>query len=283
MIRLQSLGYAGGDCRISIRALAALALLAGSTGAQSAPLQPTGKWVVHFDDSQCLAERNYGPKEHSLFLALKQPALGDVIQMDVVERGRTESATQLNGRVEFDDQAPLKATVLRYMPSQSDFRVHMINLPRGQLAAAGKAKTLHFRTSGMDETFALDSLEQLLRVMDRCAADLRAFWNVKSSQQDESVVREDATGRLRGLISADDYPWESLFNGDAGAVKTVLLIDEEGKVADCSVIETSGAAMLDAQTCAILKRRARFTPAVGKDGKPAKDAWIQKINWKVGS
>ena len=133
----------------------------------------------------------------------------------------------------------------------------------------------------MDEAFALDSLQQLLGVMDQCAADLRTFWNVRASQEDETVVRDDAKGKLRGLISGEDYPWESLINGDVGAVKAVLLINEEGKVADCSVIETSGAAMLDAQTCAVLKRRAQFAPARDNNGKPAKDAWVQKISWKV--
>jgi hypothetical protein len=28
--------------------------------------------------------------------------------------------------------------------------------------------------------------------------------------------------------------------------------------------------------------RARFTPAIGKDGKPVKDSFIQVINRKVG-
>jgi hypothetical protein len=30
-----------------------------------------------------------------------------------------------------------------------------------------------------------------------------------------------------------------------------------------------------------LKERAKFVPAIGKDGKPAKDAFVQKINWRV--
>ena len=59
----------------------------------------------------------------------------------------------------------------------------------------------------------------------------------------------------------------------------VLLIDETGRVADCTVIETSGVASLDAQTCGAVKLQARFKPAIGLDGKPAKDGVVQRVSW----
>jgi hypothetical protein len=65
-------------------------------------------------------------------------------------------------------------------------------------------------------------------------------------------------------------------------VTLALLIDETGKIADCTVIGTSGAASLDTQSCGMLKDRARFKPAIGLDGKPAKGSFIQRITWRVG-
>ena len=66
-----------------------------------------------------------------------------------------------------------------------------------------------------------------------------------------------------------------------GAVSLALLIDEQGKVADCTVTQTSGVAALDAQSCAIIKERGKFSPAIGHDGKPAKSSWLQRINWAL--
>jgi len=66
-----------------------------------------------------------------------------------------------------------------------------------------------------------------------------------------------------------------------GSVAFVLLIDEEGKVADCTVTETSGVASLDAQSCAIVKERAKFKPATGLDGKPSKSSYFQRISWRL--
>lgn len=140
---------------------------------------------------------------------------------------------------------------------------------------------MSIRTEGFEEAFALDQVGPLLEVMNNCVADLRKIWNVNGSDEDERTVREDAKGNLRRLFSSGDYPRDALLGGDGGSVKVVLLVDEKGRVADCSVMETSRVAVLDAQSCAILKERARFKPAVGKDGKPAKDAFIQGIKWQL--
>jgi TonB family protein len=74
---------------------------------------------------------------------------------------------------------------------------------------------------------------------------------------------------------------ESIKRGDGGTVTIALLVDESGKVADCSVIQTSGVAVLDAQTCAVMNVRAKFTPGVGENGKPKKIAFVQRITWRV--
>ena len=84
-----------------------------------------------------------------------------------------------------------------------------------------------------------------------------------------------------GLFSSDDYPGIAVFNDQMGAVSLVLLIDEQGKVADCTVTQTSGVAALDAQSCAVIKERGKFSPAIGQDGKPAKSSWLQRINWRL--
>lgn len=62
---------------------------------------------------------------------------------------------------------------------------------------------------------------------------------------------------------------------------TAILIDEKGKVADCTVTQTSGLAALDSQTCFIITSRAKFVPAVGADGNPAKHSMSPRIQWKM--
>lgn len=261
--------------------LAAVLGVSAPVSSPDPPRQPNGKWIVHFDDAQCVAERNYGTEEDPLYFVLKQPPLGNVMQFSVIDERSGGPATELDGTIQFDRQPPQKVSVLRFAPKKMKLRVYLMNLPVEQFSPARTARTLRVRIKSFDETFALAQLGALLDVMDTCVADLRKIWNIDGSENGESAVREDARGNLRRLFSADDYPWQAVISGDAGIVKIALLVDEEGKVADCSVMQTSGVAALDAQSCAVVKGRARFTPAVGKDGKPAKDAFIQRITWRV--
>jgi TonB family protein len=269
--------------RAVLGAAAILYFTSGTSGAASRlPLQPNGNWIVNFDDAQCIAQRNYGTQEDPLWLVLKQPPLGDFMQFSIIEKRSGNSlATEVNGTVEFDGQTPHKIRVLRYGSVKLKMRTLMMNLPIEHFASARSASALRLRAEGFDAAFALADIEPVLKVMDDCVSDLRQVWNVKGSDEDERAVRDDAKGDLRRLFSSEDYPMQAMRRGDTGSVRMVFLVDETGRVADCSVMETSGVAALDAQSCVVIKERARFTPAIGKDGKPAKGAFIQKITWRL--
>ena len=81
------------------------------------------------------------------------------------------------------------------------------------------------------------------------------------------------------LFSTDDYPSQAVFAEQSGTAKVVGLIDEKGEMADCMVVETSGVAVLDAQTCNKVKERGKFSPAIGQDGKPAKSVFETRVRW----
>jgi protein TonB len=69
--------------------------------------------------------------------------------------------------------------------------------------------------------------------------------------------------------------------GIGGTTGVRLRIEPDGKVSECAVIESSGSAGLDKQTCAVSKRRGRYTPAIGHDGKPLWSFTFERITWMV--
>jgi protein TonB len=52
-------------------------------------------------------------------------------------------------------------------------------------------------------------------------------------------------------------------------------------VTACALRSSSGSEALDAATCAVLQRRARFTPARDKDGKPMAAPAFQTVRWLI--
>lgn len=264
--------------------------------AAAEPKQPSGKWIVHFDEAQCVATRQYGPDDKAVHLALKAPPVGDVLQIGVVWKGGYREPIQTRGEVVFDNGEPVVTNLLEFGNKKLGQRAMLVNLPNEKLAPLRHASSVRIRarnasnmkpgsrmmwaSSTVDETFGLSQMTSLLKMMETCTADLRKVWNVYDSSV-PGPLKQPASGNLLGLFSSDDYPGIAVFHEQMGDVALVLLINEQGRVADCTVTQTSGVAALDAQSCAIVKERGRFNPAIGQDGKPAKSSWLQRIRWRL--
>jgi protein TonB len=78
-----------------------------------------------------------------------------------------------------------------------------------------------------------------------------------------------------------DYPEALRGSGPYGTVGMLLTIDPAGRVIGCSVTRSSGSRVLDAASCRLLIRRARYTPAMDSNGNPAVGTIEQQIEWKA--
>ena len=81
------------------------------------------------------------------------------------------------------------------------------------------------------------------------------------------------------LFSDDDYPAAALRAREQGRVVYRLRIGPDGRVTDCDVRWSSGSASLDAATCRIVSRRARFAPARDSAGRPIPDQRDGDVLW----
>jgi TonB family protein len=84
-----------------------------------------------------------------------------------------------------------------------------------------------------------------------------------------------------GLFTSADYPAEALRTGSEGRVQVRLAISQTGRVSDCNVIQSSGSASLDSQTCQIFMSRAFFIPASDAQGRRTTDVYTQSVRWSL--
>ena len=269
---------------LNLAAAASAALLSWTPAAAAEPRQPSGQWTVDFHESQCVAHRNYGTTAEPFMLALKAPPLGELMELVFIRPGRgSELAEEYDAKIAIDGRAPFSTRMIDYALREKGQRVSRMTLDRGMLASLASAKTLTVNAGrvGINQGFALRNVAPLLKIMDECVADLRSVWNVASGDGIAPQLKTGAIGSLAGLIKHTDYPDAAIKSLKGGTVQVALLIDERGKIADCTLIETSGVPSLDTQTCGIIKGRAKFTPAISRDGKPAKHAALQRVTWRV--
>ena len=266
------------------RAAALLMMLTTSAGLAAAPaskpLAPTGKWVVNFADDQCLASRSYGTPGKPLYLALKPSPLGEVMRITILQKGAVREPTQVPVVIRFDDHETIKSSMLAFASPKDGFRILSINLSADQFATMRQAKLVSFRSPGeFDRSLALVQMEPLMKAIDSCVTSLQKYWNISDDETPLLRTRARTEKEIATYLSDDDYPAVAVRNVNSGTVRIAMLIDENGKVADCMTIATSGVASLDAQSCATIAKRAKFVPAIGADGKPAKDAILSSIRW----
>lgn len=86
---------------------------------------------------------------------------------------------------------------------------------------------------------------------------------------------------LDEVFTADDYPALAMLKEEQGRAIAGLGVDEEGRVVHCSIVTSSGSASLDAQTCRLLRARAKFEPARDGEGRAIKAAVVQPVRWAL--
>ena len=78
----------------------------------------------------------------------------------------------------------------------------------------------------------------------------------------------------------NDYPTKAFQREWQGVTNFTVVVGPDGKPADCKITKSSGYEMLDRSACWVPMKRARFTPAVGADGRPAYGVYRSQVVWR---
>lgn len=82
-------------------------------------------------------------------------------------------------------------------------------------------------------------------------------------------------------VTTDDYRSNWVRQEMTGKARFRLDIAADGRVTGCSITASSGHAELDAATCALVSKRAKFQPARGGEGEPVAGSYTNAIDWQL--
>jgi TonB family protein len=264
---------------LALAAIAVAVSLQSIQPAAAASLQPAGKWTVDFGDDRCVAYRGFGNSKNPVHLLLKPSPVGDVLQLQIAEKGINRPGTQEKVSVALGSEAPVLMLQLQY--GSNGQSVRMINLSKEQASRLSAATTLRWSERGKQYDLALGPMAKLLDTVEKCKNLLADHWNATLTKRMALKEAPSMDKPIMSLFSTNDYPWDAVKKGQSGLAHVVVLVDENGRMADCTLIATSGIAVLDAQTCIILRNRGKFKPAIGADGKPTRGTFHQRVNWEM--
>lgn len=89
--------------------------------------------------------------------------------------------------------------------------------------------------------------------------------------------------KLRGnpakWFGARYYPAEAVAARKQGLVATILRVDEQGAVAECTISQSSGFDPLDQGTCDLIVEHVSFYPAKDDAGQPVASEYPLRVTW----
>ncbi|MBV9062734.1 MAG: energy transducer TonB [Alphaproteobacteria bacterium] len=86
---------------------------------------------------------------------------------------------------------------------------------------------------------------------------------------------------VRGIFSVDDFPAYLQTAGVSRIVYVRITIRPDSTIQSCVAEVSSGDTKLDAYTCAIIQKRAKFLPATWTDGSPTYGVIRVPVSWLI--
>lgn len=90
-----------------------------------------------------------------------------------------------------------------------------------------------------------------------------------------------ARGNPGNWVTDGDYRPRWIRENMTGSARFTLSIDANGRVSNCTITRSTGHAELDAATCQLVTKRARFDAARDGNGKPVAGSYSNSVNWNI--
>lgn len=97
----------------------------------------------------------------------------------------------------------------------------------------------------------------------------------------EGDGEETPPRKIKGRLKFSDLPRELTEIGRSYTVGLRYRVEVNGRATHCSVTQSSGNAMLDTATCALIEKHFRFKPSRDEDGEPVPSTIIENETWVV--
>jgi TonB family protein len=259
-------------------ALLAVPIFLAAAAAQ--PLTPSGQWIAEYADNMCVLQRDFGTGDDKVTLAIRPFPLSERTEIALVTDNRWGSGLR-RGQVKVDfqsDQSPLTTKYMSVALPKAGKRVATFELDEKELERLATAKTVQF-SPGTERSvaLALRGVKAALKASDACEDDLMKTWGI--DPEFRARIGTEAKGSPQYWITDADYPLEALKKGNIGVTAMLWAIGVDGRAHDCRIVQSSRSPVLDATACNAILKRAKYSPALDKDGKPMITWSTRRVNW----
>ena len=266
-------------------------------------LEPTDKWVLNYADDSCRLAHAFGKDKDRMVLVLDQFQPGGMMDLSLVGKrlGRIP-VSRIDLTVTFGPGLPKgelneamlgtlgpdKTTIIMAGPRDLLNRPIRRNTGNssdslGTITPEQEAAIteVRFTTGTMRLTLKTGPMKGPLDAMRTCVANLVKEWGLDPVQQAALGERVAPTTSPGQWLKPEDYPAGPLFMGAGAIVRFRLMVGTDGVPSQCFIQLATKSPEFTKLTCDLLMKRARFTPALDREGKPVASYYTNSVRWLV--
>jgi TonB family protein len=147
---------------------------------------------------------------------------------------------------------------------------------RTRLEATGSLR-IQNRSRAIDLAFQMPA--KVRQALKDCERGLLKSWGFSPELQQLSAFVQPEGGNIFHLFTVDDYPESAVRREAQGQARVMVTVGVDGRSKACRNLQSSGHPDLDATTCGVLARRARFQPARDRAGRPIASPAVATVRW----
>lgn len=234
---------------------------------------------MDYAEYSCDLKRDFGSGPDAVRITLSQSLAP--MQVDLrIDGAGVPGLSRVDRAVIEDAENRIETRRLRQYPGTEtpfvfgDFR----SLTASGVASGAPLMTL-YRGDRPRRAFVLSEVRAALAALRSCQDDLYRGSNVDVAAMRRIAVDAEPIGDESRWVTPDDLPpaYENMAQTRLAVMR--LDIDISGRVANCTILRSTGAALLDFQSCRVMTARARYTPARDEAGQAIPTIRTKKIEW----
>ena len=304
---------------VAVSALAGSALAASAadkSGPEPLTLKPASEWNLDYAADKCRLARAFGTGDEQVIFFIERYDPGDAFFLLVsgkpLARFSEERAKLAFGPDGYETAHPLLDGKLGEQPAFMTSGMTLVEVPGTEenhkssrtrsnynrfsdslddadvllqaLTPEQEAAINWFEVSqrGMRPIrLSLGTMGKPMAAMRACIDELIGHWGIDVAAHRTLTRAVTPKTSPADWIGYRDYPTNLLAKGAQGLVQFRLLVGVDGKPTDCFIQESTRPKGFDDAVCAAMMKRARFDPALDKDGKPIKSYWRTSVRFQM--
>jgi TonB family protein len=260
-------------------------------------LDPVSKWNVEWTKTSCMLRRAFGTAAKPSLLIFERFGPSDSFQFSVISDEFKQFQQGQDLRVKFGNGEAKRVTSAMAGKTQSGvatlfFTSLSLSTPVGEGSHAWIPAVTHATEAattsvsiaffGKERIFATGPLDKPFDALRQCTDDLVQFWGLDAKQQATLTKWVEPLSNPGSWVHSGDYPAAMLNVGKQALVSFRLSIDAQGTPTACEVQRSYNDKKFDELTCALIVRRARFSPALDAKGQPVPSYYLNTVRWIMG-